>query len=302
MVSIPYFRYASTDKGPLAVATETSSVSTQRVALVTGCGKPEGIGAATARALGAAGIVVMVSDVAEGGRDNALGAESRKDRSGLAALVGEITNAGGNASWTCGDVSLEADSIRMVAETLDRYGRLDILVNNAAAPHGADRADIEKISTQAWDDLMAVNLRGVFLMSRAAVGPMRRLGAGRIINVASAIVKYPLPNRVAYSASKAAVIGFTEALAIDLAPSGITVNALCPGSTATSRFYSSATRSGYTDMSVALAETSKGIPLGRHGRPHEMAAAVAFLASNEASYITGHALYVDGGGLPRYTV
>jgi 3-oxoacyl-[acyl-carrier protein] reductase len=286
----------------MAVATEAASGASRRVALVTGCGKPEGIGAATARALGAAGIAIMVSDVAEGGRDNALGGESRTDRSGLKALVGEIANAGGDASWVCGDVGSEADAARMVAETLDRYGRLDILVNNAAAPHGADRADIEQIPAQAWDDLMAVNLRGVFLMSRAAVGPMRRLGAGRIINVASAIVKYPLPNRVAYTASKAAVIGFTEALAIDLAPSAITVNALCPGSTATSRFYSSATRSGYTDMSVALAETSKGVPLGRHGRPDEMAAAIVFLASDAASYITGHALYVDGGGLPRYTV
>jgi 3-oxoacyl-[acyl-carrier protein] reductase len=274
----------------------------KRVALVTGCAKAEGIGAATARALAAAGITVMVSDVSEGGRENALGAVARKGGGGLAGLVDEIKQNGGNASLICGDVSVEADAIRIVTETVAQFGSLDILVNNAAAPHGADRNDIEQVSLKAWDDLMSVNLRGVFLMSRAAVGQMRRQGSGRIINIASAIVKYPLPNRVAYISSKAAVIGFTEALAIELAPSGITVNALCPGSTATSRFFSSATKSGYTDMEVALAETSKGIPLGRHGRPDEMGAAVVYLASNEASYITGHSLFIDGGGLPRYTV
>jgi 3-oxoacyl-[acyl-carrier protein] reductase len=274
----------------------------RRVALVTGCGKSGGIGAATARALGATGIAVMVSDVTEDGRDNALGVPEPKGGTGLATLVDQIGISGGVASWTCGDVGNEADAARMVHETLERYGRLDILVNNAAAPHGADRADLEQVSLQAWEDVMAVNLRGVFLMSRAALSPMRRQGWGRIVNVASAIVKYPRPNRVAYTASKAAVIGFTEALALDLAPSGITVNALCPGSTATSRFYSSATRSGFKDMATALAETSKGVPIGRHGRPDEMAATIVFLASKEASYITGHALYVDGGGLPQYRV
>lgn len=280
----------------------TASQTARRVALVTGCGKSEGIGSAIARALGAAGIAVLVSDVAESGRANALGTPDVKERGGLAPLVEQIVGAGGAASWTCGDVSLEADAARMVRECVERYGRLDILVNNAGAPHGADRADIEQVPLQAWEEQMAVNARGVFLMSRAAVGPMRRQGWGRIVNIASAIVKYPRPNRVAYTASKAAVIGFSEALALDLAADGITVNAICPGSTATSRFYSSATRSGYTDMATALAETSRGVPLGRHGRPEDMAASVVFLASEAAGYITGHALYVDGGGLPQYRV
>lgn len=273
-----------------------------RVALITGCGKPDGIGAATARALAGAGLSIMVSDVSEGGRANAFGAPVGAEQGGLRALVEQIVQLGGNASWTCGDVSLEADAARMVQETLDRYGRLDILVNNAGAPHGADRAGIEDVPLQAWDDLMAINARGVFLMSRAAVAPMRRHGWGRIVNVASAIVKYPRPNRVAYTASKAAVIGFTDALALELAPFGITVNAICPGSTATSRFNSSAVRSGFSDMATALAETAKGVPLGRHGRPEDMAATILFLTSDGADYITGQALYVDGGGLPQYKV
>ena len=276
--------------------------TTARVALITGCGKSEGIGAATAKALAAAGIAVMVSDVMEGGMPNALGAQLTADSPGLVGLVHEITQSGGSASWTCGDITDERDAARMVSETTERYGHVDILVNNAAAPHGEDRADIERVTLKAWEELMAINLRGVFLMSRAVIGPMRKQGWGRIVNVASAIVKYPRPNRVAYTASKAGVIGFTTALALDVASAGITVNAICPGSTVTSRFYSTATRSGYKDMKTALSETSKGVPLGRHGRPDDMAATILFLTSDGASYVTGQALYIDGGGLPQYQV
>ena len=99
---------------------------------------------------------------------------------------------------------------------------------------------------------------------------------------------------------KPAVIGFTEALAFDLASDGITVNAVCPGSTITSRFRSTAQRSGFKDTATALAETARGVPAARHGRPDEMAAMIAFLASEAAGYITGQAIYVDGGGLPRH--
>jgi NAD(P)-dependent dehydrogenase (short-subunit alcohol dehydrogenase family) len=240
--------------------------------------------------------------VVEGGRDNALGANEAADRTGLGRLVQDIKERAGSASWTCGDVRIEADVQRMVRETLARYGRLDVLVNNAAAPHGGDRADIEKVPLDAWENVMAVNVRGVFLMSRAAVGPMRRQGGGRIINVASAIVKYPRPNRIAYASSKAAVVGFTQALAFDVASSGITVNAICPGSTVTSRFHSSAIRAGYPDIGSALAETSRGVPMGRHGQPDEMAAGIVFLASEGAAYITGQVLFIDGGGLPVYKV
>lgn len=278
------------------------STSFQRVALVTGCGKPDGIGAAAARSLAAAGVAVMCSDITPTGRENALGASPQREDSGLEQLVREINHAGGNAAWTCGDVSAEADAARIVNETLVRFGRLDILVNNAAAPHGADRADLEQVSCEAWDNVMAINVRGAFLMSRAALAPMRKQRWGRIINIASAIVKFPRPNRVAYTASKAAVIGLSDALALDVAPSGITVNSICPGSTATSRFKSSAARSGYQDMATALAETSKGVPIGRHGTPEDIAGAIVYLASEAAGYVTGHSLYVDGGGLPDYKV
>lgn len=272
----------------------------KRVALVTGCGKIDGIGAATALALAAAGVAVVVTDVSESGRANEWGAEASNGWEGLSSLAAKIEANGGEAHCARGDVSAELDAASMVENTISHFGRLDILVNNAAAPQGADRADIEKVPLAAWEELMAINARGTFLMSRAAVGHMRRHAFGRIINVSSAIVRHRLANRVAYAASKAAIIGFTEALAFDLASDGITVNAVCPGSTITSRFRSTAQRSGFKDTATALAETARGVPAARHGRPDEMAAMITFLASEAAGYITGQAIYVDGGGLPRH--
>ena len=272
----------------------------KRVALVTGCGKVDGIGAATALALAATGVAVVITDVVDTGRVNGWGEEASNGWLGLTSLADQIEANGGQAHCARGDVSAETDAANLVAETVARFGRLDILVNNAAAPQGADRADIEKVPLTAWEELMAINARGTFLMSRAAVGPMRRQAFGRIINVASAIVRHRLANRAAYAASKAAVVGFTEALAFDLASEGITVNAVCPGSTITSRFRSTAMRSGYRDADTALADTARGVPSARHGRPDEMAAMIAFLASDAAGYITGQAIYVDGGGLPRH--
>jgi 3-oxoacyl-[acyl-carrier protein] reductase len=274
--------------------------SGRRVSLVTGCGKPEGIGAETARLLAAAGIIVVVSDITQRGVDNALGARSTDAGSGLETLVHQIESDGGVASSVCGDVSNEADATGMVQEIVDRHGRLDILVNNAGSPHGADRADIEQVPLEAWEKVMAVNIRGVFLMSRAVIGQMRRRRWGRIINVASAIVRSPRPNRVAYTASKAAIIGFTRALALDVASAGITVNAVCPGSTETSRLRSSLIRAGYTDIDVGLMETARGVPVGRHGRPYDIAAVIRFLSSDEAEYMTGQSLFVDGGGQPDF--
>ena len=158
-----------------------------RVALITGCGKPVGIGNSTARALAAAGMTVVVSDVAPTGVANEHNAQGDMDPdwAGVDSLVEQIVNAGGTASATLGNVSLEADAARMVDEVLRRYGRLDILVNNAGAPQGADRNEIEDVPVAAWDQTMAVNARGAFLMSRAAVPAMRKAGWGRIVSVSS---------------------------------------------------------------------------------------------------------------------
>ena len=154
--------------------------SSARVALITGCGKPIGIGNSTARALAAAGVTVVVSDVVPTGVANEHNVEGDLDSSwgGVDSLVEELVKSGRTASSTLGDVSVEADAGRMVEEVLGRYGRLDILVNNAGAPQGADRNEIEDVPVEAWDRTMGVNARGAFLMSRAAVPAMRQAALG----------------------------------------------------------------------------------------------------------------------------
>ena len=279
-------------------------VSTKRVALITGCGKSVGIGGSTARILARAGIAVVASDVAVSGASNANDDTQSDTRSwkGLPALVEQIAAEGGVAHWVQGDVSSEADTQRMVSETVEKFGRLDILVNNAGAPHGPDRAEIEQVPLAAWEQVMAINARSVFLLSKAALPVMRRNGWGRIINISSAAITQPLRHRTVYIASKAAVAGFTVGLSADVARHGITVNAICPGSTLTSRAISTARRNGATDLDAAFAESAKGIPAGRHAKPEDIANVIAFLASDASSYMTGQVLYVDGGGIPRANV
>lgn len=272
--------------------------TTARVALITGCGKPSGIGAATARALAAAGISVVVSDIEAKGLSDSHNQQGDIDSSwgGLGSLIHEIEKSGGTASSTLGDVSVEADAKRMVDEVIAKYGRLDILVSNAAAPQGADRNEIEDVPVEAWDKVMAVNARGAFLMARAATPIMRKAKWGRIIVVSSAQAYRPRPKRFTYGASKAALIGFAKNLSIDLAPFGITVNAVCPGPVRTSRAYSTMRREISADnIEKAFAARASIVPIGRHAQPEEIAALIAFIASDGSSYITGQAIGVNGG-------
>ena len=271
--------------------------SSARVALITGCGKPVGIGNSTALALAAAGMTVVVSDVVATGVANEHNVQGDMDASwgGVDSLVEEIVRSGRIASSTLGDVGVEADAGRMVEEVLSRYGRLDVLVNNAGAPQGADRNEIEDVPLEAWERTMGVNARGCFLMSRAAVPTMRKARWGRIVSVSSKAAFRPGRNRATYAASKAAIVGFTKSLALDLAPFGITVNAVCPGPIRTSRAISTNRREYGDDLEIGFAERAKAIPVGRVGVPRDVANVIAFLASEDASFVSRQVIYVAGG-------
>ena len=208
-----------------------------QVALVTGCGRAKGIGRGVALALARAGADVAVTDVAptgapSGGEGPAGGTSSE----GLDRLVAEIADSGRRAMGVLGDVSVKHDVDRLVQAVVEHFGRIDILVNNAAAPFGAERVWTWEVPEEEFDRVMGVNAKGVFLMSSAVIRHMlARGGPGRIINIVSGAGKKGMPRRAMYSASKHAVVGLTQSMAMELAPRGVTVNAVCPGATDTTR-------------------------------------------------------------------
>lgn len=270
---------------------------TERVALVTGCGKPDGMGQAIVRRLASQGYRVVASDVAPQGLANdAQRGEAPVDGwSGVSSLVEQVRATGAEAEFVLGDISVEEDARRMVDETVARFGRLDVLVNNAAAPQGDDRADIEDVPVATFDRIVAINLRGTYLMCLAAVPVMRAQGYGRIVNIASMAGIEAMPFATAYSASKAGVLGFTRALAMDVGAWNITANAVCPGLVWTSRG-----RFGVHDAQqeqAARARFQEGIVAGRVGVPDDIAGAVAYLAAEETGYVTGQEIHVNGGGI-----
>ena len=269
-----------------------------KIVLVTGCGRVRGMGRAIALAFARAGADVVATDIAAGGtrNENEEGVEEiRLGWKGLDSLAGEIQGFGRSVLTLVGDVSRAADAERFVAEALARFGRVDVLVNNAAAPHGADRRLLWEVPEEAWDLVLDVNLKGTFLMSRAVIPPMLSRRAGRIINMASVSGKRGTARRGAYTASKFGVIGLTQAMAQELAALGITVNAICPGSVDTSRRESTSRRER------ALAERDPSAPVlglpptGRIARPDDIARLALFFASEQCDHITGQAWNVDGG-------
>ena len=271
---------------------------TQRVALITGCSKKEGLGAATARRLVRAGVAVAVTDINMEGARGTSEKEPPPAGSGIATLVAELKGMGGQAEYFLGDVSVEADANRLVDEAVKRFGRLDILVNNAAAPHGKDFNDIVEVPLDAFDRVMSVNARGSFAMMKAAVPHMRKNKWGRIVNVSSIAGKAGIAKQAVYAGSKAALIGMTRCLAIDLGPDGITVNAVCPGSMQTSRVFSDALRRwGAERLQEEMKKKALAIPVGNVALPAEVASVIAFLCSEEASHVTSQAISVDGGRL-----
>ena len=236
---------------------------TGKVAIVTGAGR--GIGEGIARKLADEGATVICADV------------NLADATAVASSLGQA------AIGVRLDVSNAAECDAAVKDSHDRYGRLDILVNNA----GINRdAMLHKMTDEQWHQVIAVDLSGVFFMTRAASRIMRAAGSGRIINISSASWMGNI-GQANYAAAKAGVIGLSRTAAKELARSQVTVNAICPGfiDTTMTRGIPAAIR----DQQVAK------IPLGRAGQPADVAAVVAFLASDEAGYVTGEVINVGGG-------
>ncbi|HZM46744.1 MAG TPA: SDR family NAD(P)-dependent oxidoreductase [Burkholderiales bacterium] len=269
-----------------------------KIVLITGCGRARGIGRAIAVAFARSGADVVVTDLAAGGtrNENDEGLEEKRiGWKGLESLAGEIQALGRRVLTLVGDVSRATDAERFVADALAQFGRIDVLVNNAAAPHGADRRLLWEVPEEAWDLVIDVNLKGTFLMNRAVIPHMLSRGSGRIINMASVSGKRGTARRGAYTASKFGIIGLTQAMAQELGAHGITVNAICPGSVDTSRRESTSRRER------ALIERDPNAPVlglpptGRVARTDDIARLALFFASEQSDHITGQAWNVDGG-------
>lgn len=240
-----------------------------RVAFVTGAS--QGIGRACALAL------------AEGGASVALAARNQEK---LAAVVKEIEAQGGQAAAFRMDVSKEDEVKAAVKGALERFGKIEVLVNNA----GMTRDTLLlRMKRSDWDSVIETNLTGAFFCTQAAIGPMLKQRWGRVINVSSVFGQMGQVGQANYAASKAGLIGFTMAMAREVASRNITVNAVAPG------YIETAMTEGLA--AELKAKVNEMIPLGRAGSDMEVAHAVRFLASEEASYITGHVLKVNGGML-----
>ncbi len=240
-----------------------------KVAIVTGGAR--NIGAVYARALAAEGARVVVADMLDG-----------------TAAARDIQEAGGQAVAVTVDVSREDDTLRMAQTTIDAFGRVDVLVNNAAIYLGIHRRPFHKISVEEWDRVTAVNIKGVFLCARAVLPSMRGQGGGKIINISSNTAMAGTPNFLHYVASKAALIGMTRSMARELGGWGINVNAIAPGLVE---------HEGQTVPAEVSASRVKVRSIKRRQVPGDLTGAVLYLASPDSDFVTGQTLVVDGGDI-----
>jgi NAD(P)-dependent dehydrogenase (short-subunit alcohol dehydrogenase family) len=244
-----------------------------KVCIITGGGS--GIGRAAALLFAGEGALLAIAD-------------KRKDAAD--AVAAACIHKGAKAVAIDVDVAESVGVRRMIDTTVAAFGRIDVLVNNAGYGITGNVVEIEE---QAWDDLMAVNVRGVFLCSKYAIPVMKANGGGTIVNTASAVASMAIRNRAAYVASKGAVAALTRAIALDHAEDGIRCNAVAPG-TIDTPYFSAVLKNNANPADARKALEARQI-LNRLGTPEEVAAAILFLASDEASFATGSILAIDGG-------
>ncbi len=241
-----------------------------RVVIVTGGAR--GIGRAYCLGVAAEGARVVVADVAD-----------------PKPTVAEIEARGVQALAVACDVSREADTQRLATETLARFGRIDVLVNNAALYGTLKRRPFMEIPVEEWDRVMAVNLRGLFLCARAVFPAMRAQGKGKIVNIASSTFFKGVPDYIHYTTSKGGVVGFTRSLARELGPFGIRVNAIAPGFTL----------SGENEKNISEERKRANVEarmLKRAQMPEDLVGTLVFLASDDSDFMSGQTMLVDGGG------
>jgi len=242
-----------------------------KVVIVTGGAR--GLGRAYGLAVAAEGAKVVVADVADG-----------------KPALKEIEGLGAQALVVECDVSREADTLRLATETLAQFGRIDVLVNNAALYGSLKRRPFMEIAIEEWDRVMAVNLRGLFLCARAVFPAMKAQGKGKIINIASGTFFKGVPHYIHYTTSKGGVVGFTRSLARELGDFGIRVNAIAPGFTP----------SGENEKNMPEAGREANVRmrmLKRAEVPGDVVGTLVFLASDDSDFITGQTIVVDGGGV-----
>jgi NAD(P)-dependent dehydrogenase (short-subunit alcohol dehydrogenase family) len=245
-----------------------------KVCIITGAGS--GIGQASAKLFAQEGARVVVADL---------------DLAAAQGTVAEIERSGGQASAEQADVTDEAQTVALAQRVVDRNKRIDVLFNNAGI---AGVGDVMETEPTLFDQVMRVNVRGVFLMSRAAVPHMIKQRAGSIINMSSGIAEVGLARRVSYAASKGAVLAMTKSMQVDLAQHGIRVNALLPGTIMTP-FVERYLKESYEDPEVGLASIRKRQLSNELGRPEDVAFAALYLASDESKFVMASGLIVDGG-------
>jgi 3-oxoacyl-[acyl-carrier protein] reductase len=258
-----------------------------RVALVTGAGRLRGIGRATAVALADMGADVVVTGT---GRDPSTFPEDEKQVGwrDVESTAEHIRAHGRRALTWVGDISRAEEVQRLVDRIMQVFGRLDILVNNAAYPRGNDRVPVLELDEAIWRKVLEIKLTGAFLLCKCIVPIMMQQRWGRIINLSSVAGKRGVPNTAAYCTANFGIQGFTQALAMEVARHGITVNAVCPGTIDTARM-------DVLGRGETWQRQVESIPMGRAASDEEVAGLIAFLCSPAAAYMTGQSINIDGG-------